>query len=374
MKPKSIILILISLGFGLVAAIGMSQVMGRNHGSGKETQKRPVLVALMDLDISQELTPENVKIEQWPVELVPEGAASDWKQAENKRLNSRILAGFPILDKMLIDRSKFLSFGIPEGYTVHPIKVTQEGSFHGLLRPGHRVDVLGIFEREENDQKFTRIFLKAVRIFAVNDQTSRAIEEDGKGQAIKTVQVLVTRRQAKLLALAEKVGDIHLLMRSDSDDPGEQDDIAATMENENDEVDLSDLYGEQPQDHSQFQAAVHAATASESSASSIGAGVLGFLGGLGKGRSEAEQAPPVEGPRHVMTVITPDGALSYTWEGDSKLPAVSDAYSPEPSAGFAEQFESYDSDVEEDEPELEDEAELEDQEVEEIEVEDVDTE
>ncbi len=51
MKSKSFMLMILSMGFGLIAAIGISQVMGRNNGPAVKAPKMgPVLVAADHLD------------------------------------------------------------------------------------------------------------------------------------------------------------------------------------------------------------------------------------------------------------------------------------------------------------------------------------
>ena len=76
MKSKSFMLMILSMGFGLIAAIGISQVMGRSKGSNQPAQKMaPVLVAADHLDMNVLLTEENVKIENWPEAIIPEDAA-----------------------------------------------------------------------------------------------------------------------------------------------------------------------------------------------------------------------------------------------------------------------------------------------------------
>jgi pilus assembly protein CpaB len=73
MRMKSLILIFIALGCGLVASIGISQVMDRGGGGGNVEMDR-VLVALADIDIGSRLSDKNVKLEDWPKNKVPEGA------------------------------------------------------------------------------------------------------------------------------------------------------------------------------------------------------------------------------------------------------------------------------------------------------------
>ena len=54
MKMKSLILIFIALGCGLVATIGISQVMERNSGGGGAAiNMEQILVAKADIDIGR---------------------------------------------------------------------------------------------------------------------------------------------------------------------------------------------------------------------------------------------------------------------------------------------------------------------------------
>ena len=49
MKSKSLILMVVSLGFGLIAAIGISQVMGNNKQVEPTVERAQVLVAAKSL-------------------------------------------------------------------------------------------------------------------------------------------------------------------------------------------------------------------------------------------------------------------------------------------------------------------------------------
>ena len=64
MKSKSLILMFVSLGFGLIAAIGIGQVMGKGGDTGeKAPEMSPVLVAIDLVNMHTDLTEENVKID-----------------------------------------------------------------------------------------------------------------------------------------------------------------------------------------------------------------------------------------------------------------------------------------------------------------------
>jgi len=64
MRMKSLILIFIALGCGLVATIGISQVMERNSGGGGAAiNMEQILVAKADIDIGAVLDANSVQLE-----------------------------------------------------------------------------------------------------------------------------------------------------------------------------------------------------------------------------------------------------------------------------------------------------------------------
>ncbi len=75
MRAKSMVLILIALGCGLVASIAISQVMERGGNSGNAALETvQIYVATADIDVNEQLTADNVRVEDWPKSKIPEGA------------------------------------------------------------------------------------------------------------------------------------------------------------------------------------------------------------------------------------------------------------------------------------------------------------
>ena len=84
MRPKSMILILIALGCGLIASIGISQVVEKNgNGEVEKVQTSPIYVASQDINLKEELTAQRVKLEEWPVDRIPPGAVTTPEQMED---------------------------------------------------------------------------------------------------------------------------------------------------------------------------------------------------------------------------------------------------------------------------------------------------
>src|SRR5438067_12779070 len=121
MRMKSLILIFIALGCGLVASIGISQVMNREGGGGLEMDQ--ILVALADIDIGSKLDAQNVKLEDWPKAKVPEGAIRRLEDVKDKFANTRFFKGEALNTHKIADTLSNIAIKVPGGYRAMPVKV-----------------------------------------------------------------------------------------------------------------------------------------------------------------------------------------------------------------------------------------------------------
>ncbi|MDG2382017.1 MAG: Flp pilus assembly protein CpaB [Pirellulaceae bacterium] len=222
MRPKSMILIVVALGCGLIASIGISQVMeNREVSSPIPILKETIYVAVRDVPLGQVMNAQMVKMEDWPQDSIPEGAIKRLEDIEGKRPLTRLYPGEPILSAKLVDANKFLgaSDKIPMGMRVVSVKVTVDSSASGLLNPGDRVDVL-VYLRRGKGILFTttRTIMKNVTVFAVNAVTQREVDDTGAVIQAKTVSLLVTPSQVEKIMLASELGRIKLSLRRSDDD------------------------------------------------------------------------------------------------------------------------------------------------------------
>ena len=220
MKSKQLVLIGIALLCGLVSAIGIIQAMGGSGEVATEIPHGPVVVASAHLDHTAELNEENVKVESWPVNLIPEGAATEIAQVQGKFIQIRLRERQAIIiDDVTVSRQ---ALAIPPDHKVINIKVPPEDLLGGLLKPGHRVDIIGVFNKRDGRQQKseTKTFLKGIRIFNIGGSTS-AQESKNSGSASGIVGVLVTEKQSEKIVWARKNGEIRLALIGDSAEPVE---------------------------------------------------------------------------------------------------------------------------------------------------------
>ncbi|QDT73047.1 Flp pilus assembly protein CpaB [Lacipirellula limnantheis] len=234
MRPKSLILLALALGCGLVASIGISQVLdGNNRPAAVATA--PIYVALQNVNVGDPLTEKMVALEEWPKDKVPVGAISKWEDLEDRRPRSNIYQGEPLLENKLLakgERSDPIQ-GVPAGMRLKTISVDARKSAAGLLSPGDRVDVqIYVRANPEHGIKspFTKIFLQNIRVYAVDQAIDKAADGEEARNVAKTVSLIVTPAQANRINLAENMGEISLIPRNPDDDAVVEDSEQGTDE------------------------------------------------------------------------------------------------------------------------------------------------
>ena len=237
MRAKSMALLMLALGCGLVASIGITQVMAKRNiePSGPAADTVPIFVALKDIPLGEPLSAAIVKQEPWPKDKVPPGALSNIEDVEGRRIRQRLFAGEPILENKLLSKgasAQGASAVIPIGYRVVSVLVDSV-SGSGLILPGDRVDVLVYLVGNTQNaiaETSTRTVLQDVKVFAVNDVVD--LDKDGKDKSImaKTISLLVTPAQAAKVTLASEMGKLRLVMRGPEDNAHAEDASARPAE------------------------------------------------------------------------------------------------------------------------------------------------
>ncbi|MEX0610848.1 MAG: Flp pilus assembly protein CpaB, partial [Pirellulales bacterium] len=143
MRPKSLLLLALALGCGLVASIGISQVMDRNNKPQSKLQTVPIYIALHNINLGDPIGAAMLSLEEWPKDKVPRGAISKLEELEGRRPRTAIFEGEPILEGKLLAPGQIADpiRSIPKGMRLKTIAVDAEKSAAGLLGPGDRVDV-----------------------------------------------------------------------------------------------------------------------------------------------------------------------------------------------------------------------------------------
>src|SRR5262249_32960869 len=143
----------LALGCGLVASIGISQVMDRNRGQAAAVETKPIYVAIHNINLGDPIDDKLVALQEWPKDKIPPGAISQLQDLEGRRPRATIIQGEPILDAKLLAPGQLADpiTAIPKGYRLKTISVDAQKSAAGLLSPGDRVDVQLFIKRDQQN-------------------------------------------------------------------------------------------------------------------------------------------------------------------------------------------------------------------------------
>jgi pilus assembly protein CpaB len=247
MKTKSMVLLAMALGCGLVAMLGVQQILS---GEQRTKDTVPVLVAKQEIGAGMKLEAAQVGFEDWPRENVPAGAVTSPAQYEERALKVRAYPGDVILQAKLGGKGEYgASTTITKGLRVVTVPVNMTSVHSGMIRPGDRIDVLCTYTvRRPNSVEIsrTKTVLEFIEVFAIDRvREGEGTETSSKGAKAENLSVLVTPEQAHVLMLASSKGKLQMALRNGEDkdqaqvptvDDGIFDELQATKGADNDEV------------------------------------------------------------------------------------------------------------------------------------------
>ena len=231
MKPRTILLLVVAIGCGLVAAFMVNQITARPAAQNTEM----VFMAAQNIGVGTQLTAENmnklVKQSQLPQGTVPVDAIREEKDLKDKLVGRPVTAN-SILSMRDISSADSAAKDIPPGYRAITVKATLENAHHGFLLPGSKIDLMCITQAVNSQINVSRIFLQNVQVLACNAQTTMP-------EAGSTVPIPVTLTLAVKPAEAERIywvtsrGVVGVLLRKPGD-PDKAETKGATGPNDED--------------------------------------------------------------------------------------------------------------------------------------------
>ena len=227
MRAKSVLLLVIALGCGVVASVAVSQVVLDQKNRG-ETQTAPVLVVAKEISAATKIPADSFRLEQWAVDRIPFGAISDPKLIENKFTKQRFYPGEAIIEAKLSGKGR--DFTVPEGYRTFDIGVKDETGGGGYIGPGDHVDVYGYFEKGARVKSAKSVKVMENLEVVMIDGVAVIDAEATKQKKSSTIQLLVKDSQYVVLDTASNLGKLRLALRppakvstnGDSTDDGER--------------------------------------------------------------------------------------------------------------------------------------------------------
>jgi pilus assembly protein CpaB len=204
----------IVLGFAAVALA--SRWMLRQGGSSANR----IVVAAADVNLGQRLTPEMLRLADWPADSMPTGAVTDPAKLAGRVVRTTVLRGEPVSEPKLAPSGTIggLSALISEGKRAMTVRVNDVVGVAGFALPGNYVDILVHTEQEDTevrkDRHISKLVLERVLVLAVAQEVGR---DETKPRVVNAVTLEVTPAEAEEVDLARSVGTLSLVLRNQVD-------------------------------------------------------------------------------------------------------------------------------------------------------------
>lgn len=243
-KSKSVKLLAIALGFGVLAALLAVFYLKAREAAlraqlAPDEQKVNVVVAARDLmkGTTLELDPKKFAVRSIPRDYVHTDAITypEFEQLQGKKLVENLGKGKTLLRSFLDDDfPRDFSDTIPLKRRAMTLQVDEVNSVNGFIRPGNRIDILvnlpaGTAGGESASDMVVPV-LENVEVLATGRDSSQEYEEKmlliQGGVATRPVNnytsitINVTPEQAALVETAQDKGDLLALLRNRKDTSG----------------------------------------------------------------------------------------------------------------------------------------------------------
>ena len=217
-NSRSLIMIVAAVVLGLAAVF----VAARWINAQGATATNKVAVALVDISLGGRLTPEMVRMVEWPANAMPPGAVTDAKSIDTRVARTSIQRGEPIMEAKLAPPGTKggLSAVVADGKRAMTVRVNDVVGVAGFALPGNFVDILvntqeeGVKTNANKDQTISKIVLERILVLAIAQESSR---DETKPKVVNAVTLELTPEQAEKLDLARSVGTLSLVLRNQID-------------------------------------------------------------------------------------------------------------------------------------------------------------
>lgn len=220
-NTRAIVMIVVSVIIGLAAVVLASRWIAQQ--AAVATNK--VVVAARDIDLGTRLTPEMLKLVEWPRGSIPPGAIQDTNtllKDEARVVRVSLTRGEPVIDSKLapLGTKGGLSAVIKEGKRAITVRVNDVVGVAGFALPGNYVDIVVNTQDDASkaagkERTISKIVLERILVLAIAQEVGR---DETKPKVVNAVTLEVTPAEAEKIDLARSVGTLSLVLRNQIDD------------------------------------------------------------------------------------------------------------------------------------------------------------
>jgi pilus assembly protein CpaB len=212
-----LILLLAVLTGSAAGYLALSQVrQGALPAAAMQDSRGQVRLAVVarDLPLGSVLAAEDIRLVDWPGEVLPLGYSGSAEELVGRGLLADIRANEPILVEKLADRDGGggMPILIPQGMRAVSVRVDEVVQVAGFVTAKTRVDVLVTLDGGDGGSAVTRLILQNVPVLAAGQTVER--DREGTPVTVSVITLLVSPEDAERLTLAATQGRIQLALRS----------------------------------------------------------------------------------------------------------------------------------------------------------------
>jgi pilus assembly protein CpaB len=210
-KYRTFIALAVALLTGLVAVGLFSSWSKQNAGLDYVS----VVVASKDIVAGTKLSPDMVKVVQWPKAAVFKDPLTTLSEINDRVVNIAVMQGEPLLNSKLAPPGEKggLSAQLQSGKRAVAVKVNEIVGVAGFALPGNFVDVM-VNTQDSQNNLISKIVLERIQVLAVAQDLSST---EYKPKIVNAVTLEVTPAQAETIDLARSIGTLSLVLRNQRD-------------------------------------------------------------------------------------------------------------------------------------------------------------
>jgi pilus assembly protein CpaB len=213
-NKRALLMMALAIVLGLAAVVMASRWLLRQSPSSANK----IIVAAVDVNLGQRLTPEMLKPLDWPADSLPRGALRDTSRLVGRVLKTSVLRDEPLSEAKLAPAGTLggLSALITEGKRAITVRVNDVVGVAGFALPGNFVDIIVNTQSagSGNENAISKIVLERILVLAVAQEVGR---DETKPRVVNAVTLEVTPAQAENIDLARSVGSLSLVLRNQVD-------------------------------------------------------------------------------------------------------------------------------------------------------------
>jgi pilus assembly protein CpaB len=218
--------LLLALALGATSgATAWAALRARDRKLRERWRTTHVLCARTDIAEGTELTEPMIAVKEIPAQFITASfieADEDGTIHQESPVGQRVLVPLKAGDPVLVSHFEplrepgFSTLITPKGRAV-TIEVQEKNAVGLWVRPNDHVDVIGSFRDPAAQQLRTMTLLQNVVVLATGHITANTVHVPEEEKRFSTVTLLALPEEAEMLAVAQELGTLTLLLRNPDD-------------------------------------------------------------------------------------------------------------------------------------------------------------